>query len=316
MHPWRSFPIAVLRYRDAAVIEQLARERCVDLVHASDVWKGDYAHHVAARLRVPRVIHVRGPISAHDVSKHHLTRAEAIVAIAERYHEDLVAMGVNPQKVEVIDDGVDIEYFRPGESMNNSFRRQFGLQGRVLIGMVGRIDMFKRVVEFLDVVAPLVRSMNGQVSVCVVGEPGPADYYHTVLRALERHKLTGRVILVGRWENTAEVLASLDILVTMSGGSVMFEAMASGKAVLSIRTDLRHSMHTRHGETALCVTTDLSEPATETLSRLIEDKSLRDRLGCSARTWVEQHLSVELMVERTQALYERLLDSSGADASC
>jgi glycosyltransferase involved in cell wall biosynthesis len=94
---------------------------------------------------------------------------------------------------------------------------------------------------------------------------------------------------------------------TMSGGSVMFEAMACAKPVLYVRTDSRHSVHMRHGETAWCVTTDRPEPATAALAQLAGDPDLRQRLGLAARAWAQRHLSVATMVTRTQALYDRLL---------
>ena len=87
----------------------------------------------------------------------------------------------------------------------------------------------------------------------------------------------------------------------------MFEGMACAKPVLSVRTDRRHSEHTRDGETALCVTTDRPEPATKALARLIDEADLREQLGRAARTWAEQHLSPATMVARTGALYDSLL---------
>ncbi len=119
--------------------------------------------------------------------------------------------------------------------------------------------------------------------------------------------LDGKVIFTGRQDNMKEVLSALDVLVTMSGGSVMFEAMAAGACVLSIRADGRHSLHTLHDQTAWCVTTDQAAPATEALWQLLQDSQLRSRLAAAARQRVQEQLSLNIMSGKVSELYERLI---------
>lgn len=166
---------------------------------------------------------------------------------------------------------------------------------------------FKRVIEFLEVIAPLARNADDRVVYLVIGGPGREPYYQAVLDATRRLGLRDRVVFTGHCEDMPETIAALDIFATMSGGSAMFEAMACARPVLSVRTDGRHSVHTRHDETAWCVTTDRSGPATAALARLIDRPDLRERLGRAGQGWVRRHLDVATMCDRTQALYERLV---------
>ena len=122
-----------------------------------------------------------------------------------------------------------------------------------------------------------------------------------------RAGLEASVVLAGRVDDMPGLLGALDIVATLSGGSVMFEAMASGKAVLSVRADGLHSAHTRHDETAWCVTTGQAQEAAAGLARLMDDAALRARLGAAGRTWVRRELGVERMVAQTVAVYEQLL---------
>jgi glycosyltransferase involved in cell wall biosynthesis len=307
MRPWHTRLGALRRRLDALRIARLAERRRIDLVHASYLWTSGYMHLVSRRLGVPGVVHVRGPLSGQDVVRHGLARADAVIAIAQRYHEDLLAVGIAPDHVNVIDDAVDLELFRPAPAARNALRKQYGLEGRLLVGLVGRVEPGKRVIEFLEVIAPLTRPSDGQVSGLVIGQPGPDPYCRQVQQAAARLGLGGHVVFTGRREDMPAVIAELDILMTMSGGSVMFEAMACARPVLSVRTDGRHSVHTRHGETAWCVTTDHPEPVTAALALLAGDPDLRQRLGLAAQAWAQRHLSVATMVTRTQALYDRLL---------
>jgi glycosyltransferase involved in cell wall biosynthesis len=112
-----------------------------------------------------------------------------------------------------------------------------------------------------------------------------------------------------------KLLSSLDVLVSMSGGSVMFEAMAMGKPVLSIRNDGRHSQHTQHGHNAWCIDgTDVNLAAAE-LAGLLHNVALRRRLGHAGREWVEHNLSTTAMVRKTAALYHNLVRPVVSDRS-
>lgn len=307
LRAWRSFPTGLFRHVDARRLCRLAERRGVDLVHASDMWKAGYMHFVARCLGIPSVLHIRGPVAPRDIRKHRVARSSAVIAIAERYRLDLLASGISPLSVEVIDDAVDIDSFRPALAGREFLKERYGANGRVLVGLVGRIEPFKRVLEFLEVIAPLARDPRRSATYLVIGRAKDKDYYQAVQDSVKRLGLAESVILTGHCGEIPQALSALDILVTMSGGSVMFEAMACAKCVLSVRLDERPSVHTRHDETAWCVTTDSPEPATEALARLIDDEPLRLRLGQAAREWVACHLSPAGMAEKTQALYDRLV---------
>lgn len=311
--PWRTFPDSLLRYSGAFALARFARQHAVGLVHASDIWRSGYARFVAHRLGVPSVLHVRGPMSAEEFAKHGVARASAVIAIGQRYQNDLLLAGVSPERLEVIEDAVDLGQFRPapaGDGAQDALRKRFGVQGRLLVGLVGRVEPFKRVLEFLHVIAPFVaRGPAARASYLIVGEPGRESYYQAVQQAVRQLALERHVVFTGRCDDMPAILRGLDILVTMSGGSVMFEAMACAKTVLSVRAHDRPSIHARHDKTAWCVTTDRPEPATAALERLVDDATLRQRLGQAAQTWAQEHLSVAAMVDKTQALYARLTGS-------
>jgi glycosyltransferase involved in cell wall biosynthesis len=316
LHSWRSFPEGMLRYLDALRATLLAWKLQIDLVHTSDFWKTPYTLYIGRMLRIPTIVHVRGPLSLRDVAKHKLSRASGIIAIAQRYCDDLAAAGIPEDRIALIDDAVALDQFQPapaGENASNPFRRSYNVGSRLAVGLVGRIDRFKRIVEFLELIAAIEPAVRDKALYFIIGQPcdsnrrAPNDYMQVIQNNLERLGLKQSVVFTGRINDMAAALAGLDILVTLSGGSVMFEAMACGKPVLSIRTDDRHSVHTRHNHTAWCVTTDHAVPAANGLVELIENPHLRQRLGTAARDWVQQHLSTATLVDRTQAFYDRLL---------
>lgn len=304
---WRSFPAGLLRYFDAMRLSRIGKKAEVNLVHACDMWKSGYLRFIARRLGIPGVLHIRGPLTPRDAGKLKFHELSAIIAIAQRYHNDLRAGGIPSDRIEVIDDAVDLERFKPNPTAREFLQKRFGVGREVLIGLVGRIEPFKRVLEFLEAFAPLAKNTSRPVKAMIFGQPKDLQYYASVLAATKRLGLQSHVIFARRCNEMESVMAGLDVLATMSGGSAMFEAMACATPVLSIRTDDRHSVHTRHNETALCVTADDPKPATEALAQYVNNPDLRARIGQAGRAWVERHLSPSILVNRTQMLYTRLL---------
>ena len=167
----------------------------------------------------------------------------------------------------------------------------------------------KRVREFLEIIAMLPPAADPSARFLIIGERENPDYHREIENTVARLRLGTRVRLLERFESQdmPKILSSLDLLVTMAGGSVMFEAMAMGTPVLSVREDGRHSKHTVHDRTAWCVTTDRHAPVAEALAKLLGDAALRRRLGEAGRVHVNRHLSSSAMIAKTVALYESLL---------
>jgi glycosyltransferase involved in cell wall biosynthesis len=247
-------------------------------------------------------------MSARDIRKHRLALADRVIAIALRYVDDLVAAGVDPERISLIDDAVDMTLFDPTTVDAGFLQREQAVSGGPVVGLVGRISPFKRVVEFLEIIARVPVEQRRDVQFVIVGEWEDADYREKVEQTMARLGLFTCVRFIGRCtsETMPHVLAGFDLLVTLSGGSVMFEAMALGVPVLTVRDEARPMQHTRHGETAWCVNNPDLAVAAQALARLITDASERQRLGAHARAWVRARLSVESMVTKTRAVYDAL----------
>lgn len=308
MSSWRSPSRILRRYVDAMNLLKLARPLELRLVHAHDVWRAEYARFVARYLGIPYVVHVRGPLSARDIHKHRLKLADAVIAIAQRYVDDLIAAGIDRERIALIDDAVDLSLFSPSTVLPSRAPDTLPQNGAPVIGIVGRVSPFKRMSEFLEIVAKIPAFTPTRPTILIIGDVEDTAYARRVSDDVERLDLSRQVVFTGR-KNAGEmpgILAGLDLLVTLSGGSVMFEAMAMGKAVLSIRADGQRSRHTRHGETAWCLDTEDPLTCAREAARLIEDNGLRERLGSAARDCVVRNLSIETMVTRTITLYDRI----------
>ena len=310
LRPWRKFPAGLYRYLDAERLVKFARRHKVVLVHSSDLWLSGYLNWVARRLKIPSVLHVRTPIRPEEVRKHHCNGAMSIIAISQRVRRNLISGGISPEKITVIDDMVDLESFNPKRVKTNVLRRDFSTNGQVLVGIVGRIGPSKRQLEFLQAARQIVRDLGRSVTFFVIGGVYSRDYFKKLKRFVGKSGLNGRVVFTGRRVDMPQVLGSLDILVSLSGGSVMFEAMACGKAVVSAGFSTKEdSVHVQDGRTGLFVSSRRQCELVRALRRLITAPELQVRFGREARRWAENKFSHIEMVAKTERLYEQLMQS-------
>jgi glycosyltransferase involved in cell wall biosynthesis len=308
LHPWRKFPIGLYRYLDAERLVKFARKHNVELVHSSDLWLNEYMLWVADRLKVPSILHVRTPISPYDVRKHRCGKATFIVAISGRVRRNLICGGISPEKIAMVEDGVDLEVFDGQTGKVNILRRDFSPAGEVLIGIAGRIEPSKRQLVFLEAAEQVVRRAGRRATFFVVGEFRSGEYLEELRQFIRKSGLDGSVFFTGRRDDIPEVLGSLDILVSLSGGSVMFEAMSCGKAVISAGfTPKEDAVHIQDGKTGVLVNSDHPSDLAGALLQLIDSGETRKQIGHQARKWAEKNFCHLKMAERTKALYDRLI---------
>jgi glycosyltransferase involved in cell wall biosynthesis len=305
---WRRLGHGFHRYLDAYRIARLAAATNTYILHAHDVWRAEYARFAAQRLGVPYIVHVRGPMTARDMEKHRLAHADHVIAIGQRYVDDLTAGGINHARITLIDDAVDTQRFSPDVVDKGYIARVHGIAGRPIVGIVGRISAFKRVVPFLEMVALSLKEIPVSATFVIVGAWENPHYRQRVEQALDRLALRQRVHVIGRCPHEAmpSLLASLDLLVTLSGGSTMYEAMAVGTAVLSIREDSPNSRETSSQQVIVRVRSGKIEDGAAAITRLINDVALRQRHGAAGRELYRNQLPIERMVKQTLGVYARV----------
>jgi glycosyltransferase involved in cell wall biosynthesis len=314
---WRSLRGVFSRYRDAGYVSHLARDEAVTLVHCSDFWMTPYGLRAARHAAVPCVLHIRAPIDARKLRKYHCDQATTLVPISLRVHVRLLEAAPEVKdKVVLIHDAVDKDVFVPkaGRRDLSVWHRPYDTAGKVVIGLVGRIEPGKEQMGFVHI-AREVLGRTPNATFLMIGDIKDPSYHEELTRLIETCGLAGRVHFTGRLEDMPEVLAGLDVLVSLSGGSVRYEAMMCGVPVVCAwsRT-AQESLHIRHEETGFLVPQrDVGEVA-DVLVKIIEDADLRAKIGRSARAWAEQHLSHTTLVEETQRLYDRLLTDAGGQS--
>lgn len=259
-------------------------------------------------VKIPVVILNRGvsfPLNPLNRLGYTTRRVTAIVAVSESIKRGLGAQGIDAAKIEVIYSGTDTERFHPHVD-GGAIRRELGLTSdHFLITQVG-IRSWRGNDDVLDAMARLARRVP-QARLLFVGARHPESVYE---RAWARG-LDGPVYVWGYREDIPEILAASDVAVDASYAGVgltgaLREALAVETPVIG--TDVEGIPELiQDGETGLLVPSRNPEALAQAILRVMENPVRAKEMARAGRKRVEALFSSGIKVERTEALYRRLL---------
>jgi glycosyltransferase involved in cell wall biosynthesis len=331
--PYREYRLAVLRRQkylnprgilfmgrsllgSVPFLVRAIRRYKINLVHTntSTVLSGAIA---AAICGVPHVWHV------HEIFRRWegevLTRmlsalSSRVVVPSEATANNLRAFYPRPSsKLVVITNGVDPRPFRSvSEGDVERVRREWSfMPGEQVVGMVGRIGMWKGEEQFVEM-AHLVSQQRGNVKFVIVGGTFDNQERHMdgLRAAIASKRLSERVVLAGLRDDIPAVLNSFDVLAHLPVrpepfGLVAIEAMSAGKPVVAAAMGGLSEI-VRDGETGFLVGPGQVENAAERVLALLDDPSLRERMGLAGSRRVDAQFSSAAYAARFQALYSSI----------
>ena len=217
-----------------------------------------------------------------------------------------IQLGYDPEKMEVIYNGIDSEIFRPDPEARPALRSRLGLPPEaVLIGMAGRLHRHKDHKTFFAA-ARLLRTEFPQVHFVLCGESMVAD--HPKLAPEIADGLQGHCHLIGLQRDMRAFYAGLDIAANSSLSEAfplaVGEAMACG--IPCAVTEVGDSPAIV-GDTGKIVPARQPGLMASAWRELLEaGPEARRLLGEAARERVVTHFSVTQFAERYQSLYRNV----------
>ncbi|MGZ4256146.1 MAG: glycosyltransferase family 4 protein [Gaiellaceae bacterium] len=229
-----------------------------------------------------------------------LLRAAAVTSdsadLLERVHE----LGPRTLRTLLVNWGVDLQAFRPGD--RSAAKARFGLgEGPVVLSPRGLKEIYNPEV----VVESFARVREAVPDAQLVLKHGGTE---ELLRP-EWRDATG-VEVIGRLEygKLAELFRAAEVTVSIprsdSSPRSVWEAMASGSATVLSDLPWTHEL-IADGRDALIVQAE-PQAVTAAVLRLLQGDGLRERIASSARELVEQHRDREVELARLEQLYREV----------
>ena len=316
----------------ACKLAEIARSHRISILHSASNFLNGLATARAARTAGCKSIYeVRGlwhlsqavkepgfEITDHFLYSEIMERAaareaDAVVTISEALKDRLVHTGVNPEKITVIPNAVDLKTFKP-RSPNVELKKRLGLEGRTVVGFIGSLTGYEGLDLLIKAVVALV-DRGANLVLLIIGH-GYAEKALRKLASSHPHKdcirFAGHVPL----KEIKKYYSIIDIfpyprtgheVCRLSPPLKVLEAMAVAKPV--IVSDLPPLLEmVKDGENGYVCKADDLQSLIDAIQRLYQDPDERQTLGKAARKWVAENRSWEDMSGKYIDLYREICD--------
>ena len=263
------------------------------------------------RIKVVRTrVDIRSPKS--NLFNKLIHRNTDKIIVPARFLKDKViqSTGVQPDYVDVIYGGVDINFFKPGED-GLVFRKSLGLKpDDLLVGIVARLDPIKGHFVFLDT-AKKLSAIFPEMKFIVVGTE--AEYSIPYMKDYARKiGLNSNLFYTGYINNVNAAINSFDICLLTSLGSeahsrVLLEYMACGKPVVASSVGVIPEI-LKHKIDGILVPAGDVDAFVEGITRIIKDKEFRCFLGRNAKEKVAKKFKMEDFIDNIEQSYRSIID--------
>jgi glycosyltransferase involved in cell wall biosynthesis len=318
IHPWRDLQ----SYRQ--IRQTLATFR-PDVVHTHSAKGGILGRAAAASLNVPAVIHtVHGapfyPYQPRGVrwfyrrcERWAAPRCHAMISVADAMTDLMVDAGVAPrEKFTTIYSGMDVQPFLNADEHRQQVRQELGFDDHhVVIGKIARLFHLKGHDDVIQAAIPLVRD-HPQVRFLFVGDGILRQQLQQ--RIAEAH-LTEYFHFTGlvSQERIPPLLGAMDAVVHTSLreglARALPQALIAGKPVISYDVDGAREVVLPE-ETGFLIRPRDVDALGRAFAAVIEDPTLRDRLGQEGRRRFTDRFRHETMTREIRSLYCQVLQGA------
>jgi len=244
-----------------------------------------------------------------------LRQADRLIATSGRYVDTSPYLSQFKFKCSVIPLGTDVAPFAQVKpAMVNDLRSSLQLTGstsgetpRFILLSVGRLRYYKGLDDLIRALPQIPHAKY-----VIVGDGPMYDEWQQLARSAG---VADRVFFASEVSDTElpYYYAACDLFVLPANaraeafGTVIVEALAAGKPVISTEVGTGTSWVNVHGQTGLVVPPRDPPALALAINRLLSDDRLRAQMGHAARVRAHEEFTVERMIDRVYAEYDRLL---------
>jgi glycosyltransferase involved in cell wall biosynthesis len=306
--PW---PALVQAFR----VRRWAKQHSIDLIHCNEHNIYPFAALLRRFTGLPLICHVRYQIGreyAQWAFGGRSRQPDALLWTSRQQQEDCAEAirGVVPSdKQHLVPLGVDPSVFGSRLHDRQSMRHRWGVgDDDVVIGQACALRPRKRIEEFIDLVATLVREGLPVVGV-LAGDAmaGDEPYRDEIVKHLERQQLGSRFQWLGNVDDVEPFDQAIDIFVSTSDyetfGNSVCEAMACGRPVVGYRGGSIHEVVGDGG--TIVADRDFAGLVAATRDCVVHADTRRE-LGASAKQRVIDCFSPAATLEQLTGIYSAL----------
>jgi len=290
-----------------------------DIVHAFMFTANLYTAMAKVLLPFPLIVSERNaepqkPLIQRFLEPFVFGRADCVICNSVAGAKLLEQRGLGKRnELVVVPNGIDTSRFANLPSPE-AVRRSLGLDGRVaLVGIFGTLDGIRKDhATFLHAFKALQNCGDSPIrGLCV----GGGSQFSATRDLARRLGLEDRVIFTGSRSDVPELMAATDVVVSSSRWegmpNVIMEAMAAEKPVVATAVGGTPELVV-DGKTGFLVEPGDADSMAGRIAELLADPELAARMGRAGKIRIETDFTIDSMVSRTAAVYEKVLQRENA----
>jgi len=221
--------------------------------------------------------------------------ADLIVPVSKSYVPPEVELGADPDKIRIVNNGIDCNKFRPNPSKNG---------GTPVVGCFARIVPVKGQMTFIKACKKVLE--NHQANFILVGEVQDQEYYQQCQALVQELGLAQNLKFIGYVDNLLEWYQRVDIFVLVSQWEgiplALLEAMSCGLPSICTAVGGIPDILSDTGAGYLVPPND-SDSLASRICELLDDETLRKTIGLRASQLVKEKYSIKDMADRILGVY-------------
>jgi glycosyltransferase involved in cell wall biosynthesis len=312
--PWRRvYHLSALKA--AVALRKLIRDERIDIVQTyfetSNLWGG-----IIAKLSGASLLSSRRDMGILRNAKHKLAYrlvnriADRVLAVSEEVKRFCVEQeGIEPGKVSVVYNGVDLRQLAAGGGGENPFAGAEWAHAPQIVTCVANVRRIKGIDVFVRCAQRVCREFPGAVFL-IAGSLYERAYSEEIQQMVLSMGLEKNVKLLGFVEDPLPLLkmSSAFCLLSRSEGfcNALLEAMACGVPAVVTRVG-GNPEALRDGETGFLVESEDDQVAAERLISLLRNPAKAAQIGSAAREAAYSRFSADTMLRQLLNVYSGLM---------
>ena len=229
-----------------------------------------------------------------------LLLSRSLISTADR-------MGIDRSKIVVIPSGIDTEYFSPERAdikkRASRLKDKLGIGDEIVVGYLGRLFPAKGLTYLFSAIDK-IQNNHPYITLLIVGDGAQRNELEAIARNLKV-----KTIFAGWQRDVLPYYAIMDIFVLPSLfeglPNVILEAMAMKKPVIATNVGGNPDVLSNGENGFLVPARDVSKLAAA-LTRLVEDRQMRIKMGVLNRMKIEKNFQWNTAVEKVEKVYREL----------
>lgn len=280
-------------------------KRCRWLLEIRDLWPESIL--AVGAIKNPHVIRALEAIERFVYRK-----ADHIVPVTYAFQRHIAARGGRADRITVIRNGVDLNFFEPCEK-NSEFARQLGVEGKFVAAYVGTHGM----AHGLDLLIEVAERLQAREDIVILLAGDGAERARLVAeverRALRNIKLLGQLPkteMPKLWSITDAslvVLKKLDLFLTVIPSKI-FESMAMRQPII-LGVAGESAEMVQESRAGIVIEPGNVEQLTKAILHLADSAALRQELGENGRAYVTANFDRKVLADRFEQLIVNIINN-------